>query len=172
MKRAKCKLYFSWVKVYVGRFKLKLKCTGFLEIQLLLAEYCSWFQNLCKGLSSRHENFRHDPTSKLHPIVKRWPFRGWAMDLIGQISLPSSRLHTFIIVATSYFIEWVGAKSMWIVEQSHVIDFVKENSIHRFSLPEMVIANHGSFIYRWTIYELCQETWHKIYPFNFLLCSG
>jgi hypothetical protein len=25
------------------------------------------------------------PASELHSIVKPWPFRGWAIDLIGEI---------------------------------------------------------------------------------------
>lgn len=31
------------------------------------------------------------PAEELHPIIKPWPFRGWAMDLIGKIYPPSSK---------------------------------------------------------------------------------
>lgn len=65
------------------------------------------------------------------------------MDLIGKISPPSSRQHTFIIVAINYFTKWVKAKTMWIVEQSYVIDFVEENLVHRFGLPETITVVRG-----------------------------
>ena len=43
------------------------------------------------------------PVEELHAIVKPWPFKGWAMDFIGKIYLPSSKRYTFIIIATDYF---------------------------------------------------------------------
>jgi hypothetical protein len=33
------------------------------------------------------------PTSMLHPIIKPWPFRGWALDFVGQIHPVSSKGH-------------------------------------------------------------------------------
>jgi ribonuclease HI len=33
------------------------------------------------------------PASIMNPIVKPWPFRGWGMDMIGKINLPSSKGH-------------------------------------------------------------------------------
>lgn len=36
-----------------------------------------------------HSGIQHAPASKLHAIVKPWPFRGWDLDLIGEI-LPAS----------------------------------------------------------------------------------
>ena len=42
---------------------------------------------------------------ELRAIVKPWPFRGWAMDLIGKIYPLYSKRHTFIIVATNYFLK-------------------------------------------------------------------
>jgi hypothetical protein len=43
----------------------------------------------------------------LHPIIKTWPFHGWALDFIGQIHLSSSKGHQFVLVATDYFAsEW------------------------------------------------------------------
>ena len=49
------------------------------------------------------------PAIELHSIVKPWPFRGWAIDLIGKIHLISSKGHNFILVATEYFTKWVEA---------------------------------------------------------------
>jgi hypothetical protein len=36
----------------------------------------------------------------LNPIIKPWPFRGWGIDLIGQINPQSSKGHKFVLLAT------------------------------------------------------------------------
>ncbi|KAM2602743.1 hypothetical protein TB1_040116 [Malus domestica] len=51
----------------------------------------------------RHRPLQHVPSILLNPVVKPWPFRGWAMDFVGQIHPTSRKGHTFIIVATDYF---------------------------------------------------------------------
>jgi hypothetical protein len=43
------------------------------------------------------------PASALNPIIKPWPFRGWGIDLIGQINPPSSKGHKLVLLATDYF---------------------------------------------------------------------
>ena len=45
----------------------------------------------------KHGNLQHVPTTKLYTIVKLWPFRGWALDLIRQINPPSSKGHKFMM---------------------------------------------------------------------------
>jgi hypothetical protein len=57
-----------------------------------------------KGCES-HQKFRDVqlvPAAMLHPIIKSWPFRGWALDFIGQIHPASSNGHRFVFVATNY----------------------------------------------------------------------
>ena len=56
-----------------------------------------------------HGPLQRVPAEELHTIVKSWPFRSGAMDLIGKIYPPSSKHHVFIILATNYFIKWVEA---------------------------------------------------------------
>ena len=58
---------------------------------------------------------------KPHSIVKPWPFRGWAMDLIDKIYLASSKGHNFILVVTDYFIKWMKAVSLKKAEQKDEI---------------------------------------------------
>lgn len=45
------------------------------------------FIGLTKGFQERqvHSSIHHVPRSELHAIVKPLPFRGWALDLIGEI---------------------------------------------------------------------------------------
>jgi hypothetical protein len=39
----------------------------------------------------------------LHPIIKSWPFHGWALNFVGQIQPTSSKDHRFVLVTTDYF---------------------------------------------------------------------
>nr|XP_025685219.1 uncharacterized protein LOC112786010 [Arachis hypogaea] len=57
----------------------------------------------------KHGSIQQIPASELHSIIKPWPFRDWALDLIGLIHPPSSKQHKFILVAIDYFIKWVEA---------------------------------------------------------------
>ena len=81
---------------------------------------------------------------ELHSIVKPWPFRGWAMDLIGKIYSASSKGHNFILVATYYFIKWVEAVLLKKAEQKDVIQFIKEQIIHRFRIPQSFTTDQGT----------------------------
>ena len=83
----------------------------------------------------------------MNPIIKPWPFRGWAIDLIGQIYPPSSKGHKFILVATNYFTKWVEAIPLKKVTSANMIDFVKEHIVYRFvflkqSLPIKALCLH------------------------------
>ncbi|XP_050919286.1 uncharacterized protein LOC127136808 [Lathyrus oleraceus] len=42
-----------------------------------------------------HAGIQHAPASELHTIIKPWPFRGWALDLIGEIRPNSSKGQRF-----------------------------------------------------------------------------
>ena len=74
---------------------------------------------------------------ELHSIVKLWPFRGWAMDLIRKIYLAPSKGHNFILVATDY-IKWVEVVPLKKAEKKDVIQFIKEQIIHRFGIPQSI----------------------------------
>jgi hypothetical protein len=43
------------------------------------------------------------PATMLHPIIKPWSFRGWALDFVGQIHPASSKGYRFVLVAIDYF---------------------------------------------------------------------
>lgn len=66
----------------------------------------------------------------MNPILKPWPFRGWGIDLIGQVHPASSKDHKFVLVATDYFTKWVDAVPLKIVMSSNIIDFVKEHIVY------------------------------------------
>ena len=47
------------------------------------------------------------------------------MDLIGKIYPPSSKQHTFILVAMDYFTKWVEAKPLKTTTYVEIINFIK-----------------------------------------------
>ncbi|XP_050211472.1 uncharacterized protein LOC126661660 [Mercurialis annua] len=87
---------------------------------------------------------QHVPAEELHSIIKPWPFRGWAVDLIGKIYPGSSDGHTFVIIATCYFTKWVEAKPLKSPTQEAVIKFFKEYIVHRHGLPESITTDQGT----------------------------
>lgn len=56
-----------------------------------------------------HAGIQHVPASELYSIVKPWPFRGWALDLVGEIRSPSSKGQRYILVGIDYFTKWIEA---------------------------------------------------------------
>ena len=84
------------------------------------------------------------PASVMNPIIKPWPFRGWGMDMIGQINPSSSKGHQWVLAATDYFTKWVEAVPMRSVASRDVISFVKEHIIHRFGIPQTITTDVGS----------------------------
>ncbi|KAM1593133.1 hypothetical protein ACFX1Z_036529 [Malus domestica] len=92
-----------------------------------------------------HGPIQRVPAESLHSVIKPWPFRGWAMDVIGKIT-PSSGAakHAWVIVATDYFIKWVEAKSYAELTSKEVCDFVEEHIVTRFGVPETIITDNGT----------------------------
>ena len=72
------------------------------------------------------------------------PFRGWGIDLIGQIYPPSSKNHKFILVAIDYFTKWVEAVPLKKVTSIDMIEFVKEHIIYRFGIPQTITTDQGT----------------------------
>lgn len=83
------------------------------------------------------------PAEALHPITKPWPFRSWAVDIIGKIHPPSSNQHAWILVATDYFTKWVEAKSYRSISSAQVVQFFEHHIVHRFGIPETIMADNG-----------------------------
>ncbi|CAN6570975.1 unnamed protein product [Malus baccata var. baccata] len=95
----------------------------------------------------RHEPLQHVPSVPLNPVIKPWPFRGWAMDFIGQIYPAFSKGHTFIIVATDYSTKWVEASAVKSITSATVKNFIETKILYRFGVPETIVTDRGpSFI--------------------------
>ncbi|KAM2617796.1 hypothetical protein TB1_034159 [Malus domestica] len=92
-----------------------------------------------------HGSIQRVPAESLHSLTKPWPFRGWAMDVIGKIT-PSSGAakHDWILVATDYFTKWVEVKSYAKLTSKDVCDFMEEHIVTRFGVPETIITDNGT----------------------------
>ncbi|KAI5316862.1 hypothetical protein L3X38_036569 [Prunus dulcis] len=102
--------------------------------------------NYSKGCEAcqRHGLIQQAPSVAMNPVVKPWPFRGWAMDLISKIYPTSNKQHCFIIVATDYFTKWVEAKPVKSTTSQEIITFIEEQIIQRFGILESITTNKGS----------------------------
>ena len=91
-----------------------------------------------------HGSIQHVPASELHSIVKPWPFRGWALDVIGEIKPASSKQIRYILIGIDYFTKWAEVVALTNVDQEDVIGFIQNHIICRFGLPETITNNQGS----------------------------
>ena len=70
------------------------------------------------------------------------------MDLIRKIYPISSKGHSFILVATYYFNKWVEAIPLKKEKHKNVIQFIKEQIIHRFGIPQSITTDQGTMFTR------------------------
>lgn len=78
------------------------------------------------------------PASELHSTIKSWPFRVWALDLIGDIKLASSKVHRYVLVGIDYFTKWVEAIPLTNVDQDTLIDFIQSHIMCRYRTLETI----------------------------------
>ncbi|XP_015161420.1 uncharacterized protein K02A2.6-like [Solanum tuberosum] len=86
-----------------------------------------------------------------------WPFVAWGMDVIGPIEPAASNGHKFILVAIDYFTKWVEAASYKSVTKKVVADFVRNNLICRFGVPESIITDNGANLNSHLMKEICEQ---------------
>jgi hypothetical protein len=124
-------------------FKMKwmIRRNGYYWPNIL--EDCFKYFKGCQGCQ-KFGNIQRAPALAMNPIIKPWPFRGWAIDLIGQIYPPSSKGHKFILVATDYFTKWVEAIPLKKVTSANMIDFVQEHIVYRFGIPQTITTDQGT----------------------------
>ncbi|XP_015165068.1 uncharacterized protein K02A2.6-like [Solanum tuberosum] len=86
-----------------------------------------------------------------------WPFVAWGMDVIGPIEPVASNGHRFILVAIDYFTKWVEPTSYKSVTKKVVADFVRNNLICRFGVPEFIITDNGANLNSHLMREICEQ---------------
>lgn len=93
--------------------------------------------------------------SELHSIVKLWPFRGRALDIIGEIKPTSSNGHIYILVR-------IKVIPLPNVEQEEVISFIQNHIIHRFRIPETITIDQDSVFIGRKMVEFALEVGFKL----------
>jgi transposase InsO family protein len=93
----------------------------------------------------------------LHSTIKPWPFRGWAIDFVGQIHHASSKCHRFMLVATDYFTKWTKVVPLKNMMHKEVIHFVVEHIIHRFNIPQSLTIDQGSSFISHQVHEFVES---------------
>jgi hypothetical protein len=123
----------------------KMKCLLFRQGMYwpTMLKDCIEFAKRCQECQV-HADIQHVPASGLHSIIKPRPFRGWALDLIGQIRPPPSKNQRYILVGIDYFTKWIEVIPLPNVSQEDVIDFIQKHIIYRFGIPKTVTTDQGS----------------------------
>jgi hypothetical protein len=98
------------------------------------------------------------PAAMLHPIIKPCPFHGWALDFIGKINFASSKGHRFVLVATDYFTKWTEVVLLKNMTHKEVIHFILEYIVHKFGIPQTLIADQGSSFMSHQIREFAESS--------------
>ena len=91
-----------------------------------------------------HANLNHVPPSELYSMTSPWPFSVWGIDVIGWIAPKVSNGHEYILVAIDYFTKWVEAAFYSMLKAKHVAQFLENNIICQFGVPQEIIFDNGS----------------------------
>ncbi|XP_059281368.1 uncharacterized protein LOC132035068 [Lycium ferocissimum] len=106
---------------------------------------------------SNHGDLIKVPPTELNAMTSPWPFAAWDMDVIGPIEPTASNKHRFILVGIDYFTKWVEATSYASVTKKVVTDFVRNNAICRFGIPELIITDNGANLNSHLMKEMCAQ---------------
>jgi hypothetical protein len=81
----------------------------------------------------------------LQPITASRPFEQWGLDIIGEITPSSLKLHKYILTATNYFMRWTEAIPMTSVNEKVVIQFIEQQLITRFCVPFVLVFDNAYY---------------------------
>nr|XP_027075869.1 uncharacterized protein K02A2.6-like [Coffea arabica] len=104
-----------------------------------------------------HGDVIRAPPTELHSMTAPWPYSIWGMDVIGTIDPPASNGYRFILVAIEYFTKWVETASYKHVTKKVVSDFLRNNIICRFWVPETLITDNAKNLNNDVVDGLCEQ---------------
>ena len=116
----------------------------------------------------RQANLSHVPPSEPYSMTFTWHFSILGMDVIGRIAPKASNGHKYILVAIDYFTKWVEATSYSVLRAKHVAQFIENNNIYQYGIPQEIISDNGSHFEAEvrTIMELYNIKHHKSSPYR------
>ncbi|XP_059070752.1 uncharacterized protein LOC131860369 [Cryptomeria japonica] len=83
-------------------------------------------------------------TLPLRHVVIEDPFKEWDLDFIRLLTPPSNVGHTHILIATDYFTKWVEAIPVKKTTSEVVCNFLKENILVCFGVPQKIVTDNAS----------------------------
>ncbi|CAL9001603.1 unnamed protein product [Prunus brigantina] len=137
--RARCYLIYQNELYRKGSDGLLVLCPSAEEMEVIMTES---HEGIC-GAHQSGIKMRWVPAEALHPVTKPWPFKGWAVDIIGKIYPAVSNQHAWILVATDYFTKWVEAESYRSISSAQVVRFFENHIVHRVGVPETIIGRNS-----------------------------
>ena len=128
---------------------------------------CVDFVKSCHDCQT-HANLNHVPPRKLYSMIYPWPFLVWGIDVIERIAPKALNGHEYILVVIDYFTKWVEATSYSVLKAKHVAQFIKNNIICWYGVPQEIISNNGSHFVGEVqgIMELYNIEHHKSSPYR------
>ncbi|XP_055814170.1 uncharacterized protein LOC129883559 [Solanum dulcamara] len=116
----------------------------------------------CKYVQKCHQCQVHSdlirvPPHELNAMSSPWPFVAWGMDVIGPIEPSTSNGHRFILASIDYFTKWVEEASYKSVTKKVIVDFVRNNLICRFGIPDSIITDNGANLNSHLMKEICEQ---------------
>ena len=75
-------------------------------------------------------------------MTSTWHFSILGMDVIGRIAPKASNGHKYILVAIDYFTKWVEATSYSVLKAKHVAQFIENNNIYQYGIPQEIISDN------------------------------
>nr|XP_009628251.1 uncharacterized protein LOC104118655 [Nicotiana tomentosiformis] len=115
-----------------------------------------------------HGDFIHVPLNELNVMGSPWSFAAWGMDVIGHIESTKSNGHHFILVAIDYFTKWGEVSTHKAVTKKVVADFVQNNTVCRFGIPESIITDNDTNLNSDLMREIWEKRWHEKISFTLL----
>jgi hypothetical protein len=93
----------------------------------------------------------------LKPILIEVSFMQWGLDFIGEIHLPSSTQHRWILMATDYFTKWIEAIPKKQATDTVIIQFMETNILSRIGCPIKIITNNAVTFKSKKIEKFCKD---------------
>ena len=115
-----------------------------------------------------HANLNNVSPSELYSMTSPWPFSVCGIDVIRRISSKALNGHDYILVAIDYFTKWVDTAFYSILKAKHVAQFLENNIVCQFGVPQEIISNNGSHFEREVqrIMELYNIEHYKSSPYQ------
>ena len=104
----------------------------------------------------RFSNIPRSHQEKLVSMTLPWPFAVWGIDILGP--LPTTQLaFKYTVVAVDYFTKWAETKPLATISSKKVQNFVWEEIICRFGIPQEIVSDNGTQFDNKEFREFCSE---------------